>query len=30
MGAVLAQEIAVMAARPESQRLARRAGRYAF
>lgn len=30
MGAVLAQEIAVLATRPESQRLARRAGRYAF
>lgn len=30
MGAVLAQEIAVLATKPESQRLARRAGRYAF
>ena len=30
MGAVLAQEIAVLSTRPESQRLARRAGRYAF
>lgn len=30
MGAVLAQEIAVLTTKPESQRLARRAGRYAF
>lgn len=30
MGAVLAQELAVLGSRPASQRLARRAGRYAF
>jgi acetyl-CoA carboxylase carboxyl transferase subunit beta len=30
MGAVLAQEMAVLATKPQSQRLARRAGRYAF
>ncbi len=30
LGAVLAQEMAVLATRPESQRLARRSGRYAF
>ena len=30
MGRVLAQEMAVLAARPAGQRLARRSGRYAF